>query len=193
MTGLGFAVAFAWLALLTLAAVGLNIRLTLTRQRVDDLRGAPVSSSAPAANAPRNAAVLVVSETCLGCESAIDALEGVAATALGDARGDDGAATPGPLDLGVERYVVLSPDPRDRRMAGRSHLDLLADDDLYRRLHPGTTPALVVTDSTGAAVLARPTVTTAELLAGLHDASADLLAARPTDGHRPTPDRQGGF
>lgn len=197
MNVLALAIMAFWLMLLTLAFVGLNVRMALMRKEMSHVAAnSPVSQasgSAPgysqhlAQRVPmlRNAAVLVVDETCLGCSAAIDALEQVAVAAAIRNGGGHGS------ERGVARYVVLSPDPDELRLAGRAHLRLLVDPEAYRRLYPGLTPSLLVTDDSAQPVVVRPAATEESIREVLDDALGEF-ARRDVNLAEEGPIGQGG-
>lgn len=122
------AVGFLWLALVTLGLIGVNVRISIVRRDLLMATGRlPASGSGARSGTGLTAGtlVLLVSETCVTCTEAIEALH----TAVADGR------------LTGRQVYVLSPDPDDSRVT--SPLALLSDDDLYRHLHGGKVPELV--------------------------------------------------
>lgn len=135
MTAVLAVVGLVWLALITLGLIGVNVRISVVRRdllmatgRLSDSGGAPVPEGTGLA---AGTVLLLVSETCVTCSAAIDALRR--------------AVADGPL-TGRQVYV-LSPDADDPRV--RPPLVVLADDDLYRSLYGGKTPELIVIGADG--------------------------------------------
>jgi hypothetical protein len=137
MIVLVFSLIFVWLVLLTFAMIGHNARVSLLQAenaRLVQIRQRTGEASTKPDPAERsllrpNSAVLMVSETCAGCDAAIQALSSMAG-------GRDGRR--------INELVVLTPDARDERV--RNPLRLLKNDELYRSMYPGMTPALFLID-----------------------------------------------
>jgi hypothetical protein len=124
------AVGFVWLVLVTLGLIGVNVRISIVRRdlmmatgRLPAAGGA--TTSARGTGLAAGTVVLVVSETCVTCSEAIDALRRAVV---------DGG-------LADRQVYVLSPDADDPRVT--APLALLSDDDLYRQLYGRKTPELI--------------------------------------------------
>jgi hypothetical protein len=154
-------VAFLWLALLTLGLIGINVRISIVRRDLLMATGRlPASGSGSAARAGTGLSagtlVLLVSETCVTCTEAIEALHA--------------AVTTGRL-TGRQVYV-LSPDPDDPRVT--PPLALLSDDELYRHLHGSKVPELVEIGEHGEPAHRLPVPSGDELLDRLGHLEIDL-------------------
>lgn len=140
MTSLLIAGAFVWLTLLTFALIGHNYRLTLLRAALSDAQLGSnefePGEQSPFVGLPGlpqpDSAVLIVSETCSSCVLAIQELERIA---KGKKRPISG------------EFVVLTPDEGDERV--HEPLRRLKDDELYRSLYPGATPAIFLVNEVG--------------------------------------------
>ncbi len=144
---IAFGVLGLWLLLITFALIGHNTRQAILQQQVRALRTTSITPQRQSGfveateNEKRSdlepgSAVLLVSETCLGCNQAI---ESARQYVLG---GSPGSFSP---------LYVLTPNPGDGRIV--RPLVRLHDDELYRSIYPGAAPALFVVGEGGSLTL----------------------------------------
>lgn len=136
MNTLLICIVFVWLLLLTFALIGHNLRQTLVKaelRRLSDFSDFLPTRPSDQTRQPRlleaRSFVLLVNETCLSCDEAINDLTAIAAD---------------PAFGHENHFVVLTPSENDRRI--QSPLSCLKEDDVYRSLYPGTAPALFYVD-----------------------------------------------
>jgi hypothetical protein len=135
---LGFVLIAIWLALLTFALIGHNVRTAALRRGLaelgqsstpagfSDFRPDIPDAGETAQTLTPDSLLLLVSETCSGCNEAIREL---ARAAVADQRRER-----------IHTYTVLTPNPTDERVV--RPLRLVHNDELYRELYPGRAPAL---------------------------------------------------